>query len=76
MDALIAASRAYVKPKDFKPSYGTAGFRAVAALLPSTMFRCGQSGACSCKRARSAEPGGTIGAVAGAGAGSCWQCGR
>jgi phosphoacetylglucosamine mutase len=26
---------------DFKPSYGTAGFRAEASLLPSTVFRCG-----------------------------------
>ena len=39
MEALIKASGSYPKPKDFKPSYGTAGFRAVASLLPSTIFR-------------------------------------
>ena len=42
MEALKAASAQYPKPKDFRPSYGTAGFRALAALLPSTMFRCGR----------------------------------
>lgn len=39
--ALKAACAAYPKPADFKPSYGTAGFRAQASLLPSTVFRCG-----------------------------------
>lgn len=38
--AVASASRAYVLPAGFKPSYGTAGFRAVAELLHSTMFRC------------------------------------
>jgi hypothetical protein len=39
MEGLLKASSSYAKPKDFKPSYGTAGFRAIASLLPSTMFR-------------------------------------
>lgn len=39
--ALMAACAAYPKPADFHPSYGTAGFRAEASLLPSTVFRCG-----------------------------------
>lgn len=39
--AVRAACAAYPKPADFKPSYGTAGFRAEASLLPSTVFRCG-----------------------------------
>lgn len=39
--ALRAACSAYPKPADFRPSYGTAGFRAEASLLPSTVFRCG-----------------------------------
>lgn len=39
--ALRAASAAYPKPANFQPSYGTAGFRAEASLLPSTVFRCG-----------------------------------
>lgn len=39
--ALRAACAAYPKPADFRPSYGTAGFRAEASLLPSTVFRCG-----------------------------------
>lgn len=30
----------YAKPAGFKPSYGTAGFRAEASLLHSTVFRC------------------------------------
>ena len=38
---MIAASRAYPKPANFKPDYGTAGFRAEASLLASTVFRCG-----------------------------------
>ena len=38
--AVIAASRAYPKPANFKPDYGTAGFRAEASLLASTVFRC------------------------------------
>lgn len=42
MDAKIleAASRR-PKPESFFPSYGTAGFRAKADLLSSTVFRCG-----------------------------------
>lgn len=36
---LKAAAARYVKPVDFLPTYGTAGFRASAALLPSTVFR-------------------------------------
>ncbi|KAI3438187.1 hypothetical protein D9Q98_000624 [Chlorella vulgaris] len=39
--AVASSSRAYVLPPGFRPSYGTAGFRAVADLLHSTMFRCG-----------------------------------
>ncbi len=39
--ALRAAARAYPKPTTFHPSYGTAGFRANADLLASTVFRCG-----------------------------------
>ncbi|GLI68144.1 hypothetical protein VaNZ11_012480, partial [Volvox africanus] len=35
------ASSEYAKPADFHPSYGTAGFRAKATLLSSTLFRCG-----------------------------------
>ena len=38
--AVAAASRAYPLPAGFRPAYGTAGFRAVADLLHSTMFRC------------------------------------
>lgn len=37
--SLAAASRPYPLPPGFRPSYGTAGFRAVADLLHSTMFR-------------------------------------
>lgn len=37
--AVEAASRPYQLPAGFRPSYGTAGFRAVADLLDSTMFR-------------------------------------
>ncbi|GLC40833.1 hypothetical protein PLESTB_000017600 [Pleodorina starrii] len=40
-DTLRRASSAYTKPANFHPSYGTAGFRANASLLPSTVFRCG-----------------------------------
>jgi hypothetical protein len=38
--AVTSASRAFVLPAGYKPSYGTAGFRAVAELLHSTIFRC------------------------------------
>ncbi len=36
---LKEASARFPKPPDFVPTYGTAGFRATAALLPSTVFR-------------------------------------
>lgn len=36
-----STSAAYPKPSTFKPSYGTAGFRANASTLASTVFRCG-----------------------------------
>jgi hypothetical protein len=36
---IVEASRAFVKPQGFKPSYGTAGFRDEASLLASTVFR-------------------------------------
>ena len=36
-----SASRAHPKPPSFTPAYGTAGFRATADMLPSTLFRCG-----------------------------------
>lgn len=39
--AVAKASASYPKPSDFKPSYGTAGFRADAALLASSVFGCG-----------------------------------
>jgi phosphoacetylglucosamine mutase len=39
--ALQEAISAHPPPVGFVPSYGTAGFRADAALLPSTVFRCG-----------------------------------
>jgi phosphoacetylglucosamine mutase len=39
--AVRAAAATYPKPEAFRPSYGTAGFRAEASLLPSTVFRCG-----------------------------------
>ena len=39
--AIIDASRQFPKPAEFHPRYGTAGFRAEAHLLPSTIFRCG-----------------------------------
>lgn len=39
--AIVEGSAKFVKPDGFKPSYGTAGFRAEAHLLHSTMFRCG-----------------------------------
>ena len=29
----------YINPPAFRPSYGTAGFRADASLLPATVFR-------------------------------------
>lgn len=38
---IIEASAKRVKPDQFKPDYGTAGFRAKASLLSSTVFRCG-----------------------------------
>lgn len=41
LTAIAEASRNFPKPLDFKPSYGTAGFRAEANLLDSTIFRCG-----------------------------------
>lgn len=41
MDHLKDISALYPKPVEFLPSYGTAGFRADASLLHSTMFRCG-----------------------------------
>lgn len=34
-----AASASFRKPAAFFPSYGTAGFRAKASLLDSTLFR-------------------------------------
>ena len=38
---VASASRAHPKPPAFTPAYGTAGFRATADLLLSTLFRCG-----------------------------------
>lgn len=38
---IIEYSKNYTKPAGFHPSYGTAGFRAEASLLDSTIFRCG-----------------------------------
>lgn len=38
---IAVASAAYARPPSFLPSYGTAGFRSDAALLVSTVFRCG-----------------------------------
>lgn len=38
---LKSAAARYPKPLDFTPTYGTAGFRATASLLPSTVFRWG-----------------------------------
>ena len=38
---LEQAIEEYPLPAGFVPSYGTAGFRADAALLASTVFRCG-----------------------------------
>ena len=37
--SVSAASAAFRKPAAFVPSYGTAGFRAEASLLHSTLFR-------------------------------------
>lgn len=34
-------SKVFPKPESFVPSYGTAGFRAHATLLDSTVYRCG-----------------------------------
>ena len=39
--AILEASAKFPKPDGFAPRYGTAGFRAEAHLLASTMFRCG-----------------------------------
>jgi hypothetical protein len=39
--AIRQAAEAYPKPSHFTPDYGTAGFRAHAGLLASTVFRCG-----------------------------------
>jgi phosphoacetylglucosamine mutase len=39
--AILEASQKFPKPSDFIPRYGTAGYRAEAHLLHSTMFRCG-----------------------------------
>ena len=39
--AVLEASALYKLPSGFKPAYGTAGFRAQAQLLDSTVFRCG-----------------------------------
>ena len=39
--AILEGSAKWPKPDGYKPSYGTAGFRAEAHLLHSTMFRCG-----------------------------------
>lgn len=38
---IAEASAKYPPPADFQPSYGTAGFRSDAKLLPATVFRCG-----------------------------------
>ena len=37
---LMEACGQYAKPAGFRPAYGTAGFRAEASLLHSTVFRC------------------------------------
>ncbi|KAK2080518.1 hypothetical protein QBZ16_000371 [Prototheca wickerhamii] len=39
--ALRRGCEAYPKPGGYTPSYGTAGYRAEASLLPSTVYRCG-----------------------------------
>ena len=38
--ALRRGCEAYPKPGGYTPSYGTAGYRAEASLLPSTVYRC------------------------------------
>ncbi|GAX77665.1 hypothetical protein CEUSTIGMA_g5108.t1 [Chlamydomonas eustigma] len=38
---VFESSSAFPRPSSFCPSYGTAGFRADASLLLSTLFRCG-----------------------------------
>ncbi|KAK9805800.1 hypothetical protein WJX73_001329 [Symbiochloris irregularis] len=38
---LLAGSVQYPKLPEVSPSYGTAGFRSTAVLLPCTVFRCG-----------------------------------
>lgn len=39
LDQVAQASQNYPKAQGFTPSYGTAGFRAAADLLPPTVFR-------------------------------------
>jgi phosphoacetylglucosamine mutase len=41
VEKIIEKSVIYPKPMGFLPIYGTAGFRAHASLLHSTLFRCG-----------------------------------
>lgn len=41
LNSLQAASNQRPKPAEYKPSYGTAGFRSKADHLSSTVFRCG-----------------------------------
>eukprot|EP00891_Asterochloris_glomerata_P002729 jgi/Astpho2/2729/fgenesh1_pm.00050_%23_7_t len=41
LDQVAQASQNYPKAQGFTPSYGTAGFRAAADMLPPTVFRCG-----------------------------------
>lgn len=40
-EAILEASKLFPLQDGFTPSYGTAGFRAEASKLESTMFRCG-----------------------------------
>ncbi|KAF4362728.1 hypothetical protein G4B88_018346 [Cannabis sativa] len=42
---LLSTASRFPLPQGFKPSYGTAGFRAEASLLPSTLYRMGILGA-------------------------------
>lgn len=39
--SLANVSNEYVKVAEYRPSYGTAGFRDASHLLDSTLFRCG-----------------------------------
>lgn len=39
LDALRHGEALYPKPIPFTPTYGTAGFRALAERLPSTVYR-------------------------------------